>query len=321
MLHVLNVSTMGQGSVSISPDESRYEEGTQVTLTADAGDGWVFDSWEGDASGKQNPLTVTMDARKVITANFLTEDGMQDLVVNGTFSSGTDSWTFNSWSGSGEGSVENGEYKLEVGSVAENYHDIQVVQSGKQLESGKRYRVIFDAYASEERVLNVNVGMPEDPWTTFLSNVTNGESEIDLTTSKQTYSFDFTMEEPTYEDSRIEFSVGLATPTVYIDNVSLFEIDATAVAAPIKKMATKWMKVRQKASQVNITLNNFAKGRASLSVYDLKGSVVRSARLNNQGGTIQSHSFDASAMPSGYYIVNVRSGKAELKSGFILNEK
>ena len=37
------------------------------------------------------------------------------------------------------------------------------------------YRLMYDAYASSDRVLNVNVGMPEEPWTTFLGNIVAGK--------------------------------------------------------------------------------------------------------------------------------------------------
>ena len=41
-----------------------------VQLTATPAGGWNFDFWSGDASGNTNPLLVTMDANKSITANF-----------------------------------------------------------------------------------------------------------------------------------------------------------------------------------------------------------------------------------------------------------
>jgi hypothetical protein len=41
-----------------------------VQLIATPNTGYVFSSWSGDASGSINPLVVTMDANKIITANF-----------------------------------------------------------------------------------------------------------------------------------------------------------------------------------------------------------------------------------------------------------
>ncbi|HET9327540.1 MAG TPA: kelch repeat-containing protein [Candidatus Eisenbacteria bacterium] len=60
------------GTVSKSPDQPSYGPGSQVTLTANAAAGYAFTGWSGDASGTTNPLIVTMDGQKNITANFVT---------------------------------------------------------------------------------------------------------------------------------------------------------------------------------------------------------------------------------------------------------
>lgn len=48
----------------------QYNAGSVVLVTATPGLGYVFSSWSGDATGTNNPLTVTMNANKSITANF-----------------------------------------------------------------------------------------------------------------------------------------------------------------------------------------------------------------------------------------------------------
>ncbi|MFO7745043.1 MAG: ice-binding family protein [Psychroflexus sp.] len=58
------------GTVTKNPDELNYDDGTDVILTANANSGYEFSSWSGDANGNNNPLSITMDADKVITANF-----------------------------------------------------------------------------------------------------------------------------------------------------------------------------------------------------------------------------------------------------------
>lgn len=65
-------------TVTVSPTEAgtvsgggTYEEGSIVTLTATPNTGWVFSKWEGDETGVSNPITVTMDANKAITAVFV----------------------------------------------------------------------------------------------------------------------------------------------------------------------------------------------------------------------------------------------------------
>jgi len=69
-VYSLNLSADGQGSVSADPDLDAYVEGSNVQITATPSSGWQFDGWTGDATGLQNPLTVTMDSDKSITATF-----------------------------------------------------------------------------------------------------------------------------------------------------------------------------------------------------------------------------------------------------------
>ena len=60
----------GQGSIRLDPDQASYEEGTNVTLTAVPGAGYVFDHWEGDLTGSENPQNLTMDSNKTVQAFF-----------------------------------------------------------------------------------------------------------------------------------------------------------------------------------------------------------------------------------------------------------
>ena len=120
----LTLEIEGQGSVEIEPSEGPYEEGTEVTITADPDTGYVFDHWEGDASGDGNPKTITMNEDKQITAVFDEEQVNQyTLTINiegcgtvdpagGTYDEGTivtinaescEGWHFDHWSGDASG--------------------------------------------------------------------------------------------------------------------------------------------------------------------------------------------------------------------------
>jgi hypothetical protein len=66
----LTVVSDGQGEVSVSPKANRYGSGQEVTLTAAAETGQTFIGWGGNANGAANPLVITMDANKTITAMF-----------------------------------------------------------------------------------------------------------------------------------------------------------------------------------------------------------------------------------------------------------
>jgi hypothetical protein len=60
----------GLGHVTLTPQTNRYPRGTNVTLLALPEPGQRFTGWSSDATGTNNPLTVTMTTSKVITAVF-----------------------------------------------------------------------------------------------------------------------------------------------------------------------------------------------------------------------------------------------------------
>jgi uncharacterized repeat protein (TIGR02543 family) len=62
--------TAVNGTVVKNPNQATYNSGSTVQLTATPSLGYTFTSWSVDASGSTNPLTVTMNANKNITANF-----------------------------------------------------------------------------------------------------------------------------------------------------------------------------------------------------------------------------------------------------------
>jgi uncharacterized repeat protein (TIGR02543 family) len=58
------------GTVAKNPNQASYASGTSVQLTATANSGYIFTGWSGDITGTANPVTVTMNSNKTITANF-----------------------------------------------------------------------------------------------------------------------------------------------------------------------------------------------------------------------------------------------------------
>ncbi len=66
----LTVVADGFGTVTNKPRGTRFGDGTVITLTALPDPSQQFLGWTGDASGTQNPLTVTLNQSKVITAQF-----------------------------------------------------------------------------------------------------------------------------------------------------------------------------------------------------------------------------------------------------------
>ena len=72
-------SPLSGGSVEATPaadclsvgSPNLYTEDTLVTLTAHPAPGFAFNGWSGSSLGSTNPLTVTVDSPKLVTANFV----------------------------------------------------------------------------------------------------------------------------------------------------------------------------------------------------------------------------------------------------------
>jgi len=55
---------------TVIPSSGVYNEGTQVSLRANAASGYEFSHWSGDASGTSSTTTLVMNSNKGVTANF-----------------------------------------------------------------------------------------------------------------------------------------------------------------------------------------------------------------------------------------------------------
>jgi hypothetical protein len=69
-IYSLTININGDGTVTVSPDKLLYDEGEVVTLTANPDSGFVFDFWDGDLTGSNNPETITMTSDKTVDAYF-----------------------------------------------------------------------------------------------------------------------------------------------------------------------------------------------------------------------------------------------------------
>ena len=66
----LEVLATPNGSGAVTPSAGTYSAESVIELTALPADGWEFVEWTGDYVGTDNPITVTFDDSKSITANF-----------------------------------------------------------------------------------------------------------------------------------------------------------------------------------------------------------------------------------------------------------
>lgn len=96
-------------------------------------------------------------------------------------------------------------------------YGVQLVQPDVPLKKGATYLVTFDAYADEDRVMKVAVTAPTRDWIRYLN-----DTKLELTTAKQTYTYEFTMTGNDDPKGRLEYNMGNngSTAGIHISNVS-----------------------------------------------------------------------------------------------------
>jgi hypothetical protein len=125
-LYNLLTSVVGSGTVSADPPSGPYISDSVVTLTAAPASNWMFDHWTGDATGSQNPLSLTMNGPKNVQAVFIPVPfyNLQTSVIGaGTIATNPPSgpyisnsivtltataaqyWAFDHWTGDATGSI------------------------------------------------------------------------------------------------------------------------------------------------------------------------------------------------------------------------
>ncbi len=117
-----NLSTSINGQGSVSPSSGSYNNGSSVTLTASPSSGWTFSHWSGDASGSSNPVTITINSNKSVTANF-NQIGSGNMIVRARGVVGDEQIQL----------VVNGSV-IQTWTVSTNYQDFSANASGSNIQ-------------------------------------------------------------------------------------------------------------------------------------------------------------------------------------------
>jgi len=324
----VTVSPANGGTVTRSPDSASYSLNKSVTVTATPKVGWRFNGWEGDAVGNANPLVVTMNADKNITAKFtVTADDTTNLIKDGNFPGGslTSNWKLNQgqYYGNSEASasVSGGKATINVTKNGSNEWEPQLVQQSIPFDNGMKYRLTFDAQASVARELQVLLQRPDSPYTIY------ADKKINLTGTSQpvTVTLEFEMTAASSANGQLAFNMGQATGSVTLSNVRLIRIaelspgNSTGIAASRRAapLSAKPAALRavQSASGVKVSFKAPESGAATLRLYNLKGGVLSSVSLQTVSGKSYARTLGPTAgkLPGGLYMVGLRhsGGAAE----------
>ena len=148
-----------------------------------------------------------------------TEPG-QNMVLNGDFCRGQDSWIWEVGSAaSAVWNIEDGVSHFAITGGGAVLPDVQLRQNGIRLVRGRQYVFEFDAWSDLPRIIEAKVGQDESPWTNY-SKI--GYSSI--TPNPTHFRYSFTMQDPSDYNARVVFNMGTSSFDVYLDNVSLITV-------------------------------------------------------------------------------------------------
>jgi len=308
----LKVNSIGNGNVKFIPQQATYDSGTVVSIISQADNGYDFTGFSGNITGKSDTTKIIMTKDINATAVFLPKG---EMIRNGDFSNGNRFWLpVGNYGGAGQGSVVNGEYRIQVTSAGAQDWNIQFNQEGIKLEKGKSYTLSFDAYALSPRKISTALNMCTDPFTTYAKDT------FDLSTQKAIYTYTFTMNNNTDTNSRVEFDFGLNTSTVFLDNVSLKcnDVINTRLSLP-KTNKTLGFTFNNLSNKLLVHTGENAK-ELQLKVFNIKGELI-SKPLYKLSGTDEVIDIEKLHLSPGSYVVKIFFGTQHLSNIILINRK
>ena len=168
----------------------------------------------------------------------------QNMVPNGDFTLGTDSWTLAiGGSAAATWKITNGAAYIDITNPGTALANVQLSQAGMKLIQGSQYVLAFDAWAAAPRAMEVRLLMDQSPSTPYKI------ASPSLITVKQRFSYPFVMQNATDLNARLAFNLGASSIDVYLDNVSLFQVspgdynlDGRVDLLDLKLLTGDWLK-------------------------------------------------------------------------------
>ncbi len=298
---VINISNYAlAGQKTILPGESwgLYE----FDFTPSASMSAAFNVDMGGQTGTYN-----LDDFKLTTSQ-LSE---LNLVKNPDFFDEEEAWSLTTLSAAtAEGNVAKGEYAVSISNGGSSNWDIHLGQSGLPLENGYEYIVSFDAYADAPRQISALVGKNAEPWTVY-----SDEEPISLSTTKQTYSFTFAMNEPSDPQSRLGFDIGSDGTNVYFDNILLRKGEAIPTTSSFSRASTpSSTSLRNYPNPVQTKTSFYyylqESAQVSLKILKLNGQEVETVESGFRQKGEHVVQWDAEELSAGIYLYQLFVGES-----------
>lgn len=143
-----------------------------------------------------------------------------NYIINGDFSEDKDWTLLKAMNGAGTAEIKNNKIIIKTENSGTVDYSLQLVQPGIPLKKGGIYKISFDAKASNDRSMIVDISGPDRSWIRYFN-----DTKVNLTNDLQTYSYEFTMEGENDANGRIEFNLGNqgSTEDIEISNVRIIK--------------------------------------------------------------------------------------------------
>jgi|GEM_PF-1401629 len=258
------------------------------------------------------PFTAAGSDPTIIAANYGSAPVDKELITNGGFDDiegtlpGATGNEWGMWSGNG-GTAEVIDGVLNVTPVqAGETWQMQVIQFNATITNEKTYTVMFDAWASTDRIIRLTIedanngyatlGTSEDEYAVLdAEEVGQSQWDLPITTSMETYTLTTTID-AIQANTLVKFAFLMAQTSdlVYIDNVSMKQ---KLVSVPSHGAASS---LSIYPNPANGTVYVDAKVGSVVTIYNITGKlVVRKVTSSS------SERIDVSGLASGLYLINV----------------
>jgi len=296
----LEVKAVTGGTAEAAPVQTEYAAETLVTLSAKAADGYEFEKW--DNLGFANPFSTKIINNTVVTPVFKKKN---EQIVNGDFSNGLSGWS--NWSESSVSpvfttSAADSVFTATITKPGTADWHIVTQQINLALTLGKEYIVTFDAWAENPNALRVFVAKNSGDYGEYYATTKN------ITKTKTTYTWKFKMLKPSDSNCRFSFGLGKFSGKLYIDNVSIEKVAATATN-DLQQSGGFELFPNPTTGQIVIQSQAAEPTLASINLYNLQGQLVLNLCNNKSIGSGNSFRFNLkdNAVSKGIYLLTITS--------------
>lgn len=177
--------------------------------------------------------------KPITEINFRDPDATGNYINNGDFSVNENLADSIDWgfllAGTGAATAEISGNALHINTTNAGNLDysVQVVQPDLPMEKGYRYRLTFDALAAADRTMIVDISAPDNGYIRYFA-----DTIVNLTTTNQSFSYEFDMLNNSDTNGRVEFNLGNqgSTAAVTISNVRLVKVGPAVIPPEVKSV-------------------------------------------------------------------------------------